>query len=59
MRFENDRAVVGNGELDSEDEEERERAKYLSKAISELIEAVKKIEIDKEKGEIRVSFVRR
>lgn len=47
------------GELDSEDEEERERAKYLSKAISELIEAVKKIEIDKEDGYINVSFVRR
>lgn len=46
------------GELDSENEEERERAKYLSKALSEFIEAVKKIELDKEKGEIRVSFIR-
>ena len=47
------------GELDSENEEIKHRAEYLSKAISELIEAVKKIEIDKEKGEIHVSFIRR
>lgn len=47
------------GELDSEDEHERERAKYLSKALSEFIEAVKKIELDGEKGEIHVSFIRR
>lgn len=47
------------GELDSDNEEKRQRAKYLSKAISELIEAVKKIELDGEVGDIRVSFIRR
>ena len=46
------------GELDSEDEKIRNRAGYLSKALSDFIEAVKKIELDGEEGHINVSFIR-
>ena len=47
------------GELDSEDEAIRKRAEAIALPISELIEAIKKIEIDKEDGYINVSFIRR
>lgn len=47
------------GELDSEDEKIRKRAEAIALPISELIEAIKKIEIDKEDGYINVSFIRR
>lgn len=46
-------------ELDSEDDKVRKRAEYLAYAISEFIEAVKRIEINGEEGEIHVSFIRR
>ena len=46
-------------ELDSEDEKIKRRAEYLTTAISELIEAIKKIELDGEEGKISVSFIRR
>ena len=46
-------------ELDSDDEKIRKRAEAIALPISELIEAIKKIEIDKEDGYINVSFVRR